>query len=33
MFWIGVAVGVLLAGSLYYLRLRARKKPQIDIAF
>jgi hypothetical protein len=33
MFWIGVAVGLLLAGSLYFLRAKTRKKPHIEIAF
>lgn len=33
MFWIGVAVGLLLAGSVYFLRVRMRKKPNMEIAF
>ncbi len=33
MFWIGVAVGLLLAGSLYFLCARMRKKPHMEIAF
>jgi hypothetical protein len=33
MFWIGVAVGLLLAGSLHFLCSRIRKKPRMEIAF